>query len=666
MPSTRSPLNPPIVPVLAVVLFLVPQLFLSMPVRSDELAPRPAHASTVAANEAVADELDLDDPRDFENSRRGFLGTFEPLVIENDQGERVWSLQGFEFLSAEPVSTVNPSLWRQEQLNNIHGLFEIHERIYQVRNFDLSNMTLIASDTGWIVIDPLISKETAAAAFALATKHLGERPIRAIVYSHSHADHFGGVRGLVEESDVESGAVRIVAPEGFMEHAVSENVLAGNAMNRRAIYQFGNAISAGVTGKVGSGLGKTTSNGTVGLIPPTDIVTQTGQELTIDGVRMVFQMANGSEAPSEFMFYLPDFRALCLSEVATRNMHNVLTLRGAQVRDALAWSKYINEAIGLFGDEAELAFASHHWPTWGTPRIREYLVQQRDLYRFMHDETLRLANLGLTPTEIAETMTLPASLAKSFSVRGYYGTLSHNVKAVYQRYFGWYDGVPAHLNPLPPTEAGRRYVDFMGGADGLLEKARESYEQGDFRWVAEVVQHLVFAQPENAEAKSLLADALEQLGYQAESGVWRNVYLVGARELRHGVEVSRMPETSGADLLRALSLEMMFDLIGVRLKRDAVDGKSLSINMVFSDIGRSFALELSHSVLNHSADRVLEDADATYRLSTSAFARLLSRQASFLGLVQAGEIQVEGDATSLGAILLNLETFDPHFNIVTP
>ena len=640
--------------------------FLSTSVIECEAQSQPAHLATVASNQAVKKHLDFSDRRDFADSKRGFIATDEPLVIRDESGEPVWDMRGYSFLSGKPTDTVNPSLWRQEQLNNIHGLFKIHEKIYQVRNFDLANMTLVEGKSGWIVIDTLLTKETARAAFALATRHLGEKPIKAVIYTHSHADHFGGVRGLVTEEQVRAGEVKIIAPAGFMDYAIAENVLAGNAMSRRASYQFGNVVSPGPRGQVGSGLGKTTSSGAIGLIPPTDTIEGTGQEMVVDGVRIVFQMANGSEAPAEFMFYFPDFKALCLSEVTTHHMHNVVTLRGAQVRDALGWSKYINETIDLFGDDAELAFASHHWPTWGKADIRRFLVKQRDLYRFIHDETLRLANLGLTPKEISEEIKLPPSLDREFSLRGYYGTLSHNVKAVYQRYFGWYDGNPAHLHPLPPTEAGKRYVEFMGGAANLLQMAQKAYDAGEFRWVAEVVNHLVFAEPENERAKELQANALEQLGYQAESGVWRNEYLAAAAELRHGVQPVRMPVTGRADIMRAVSLDMLFDFFGVRLKRHAVAEKKIDINMEFTDIKAVYALELSNGVLNNTKGRVLENADATYHLGTQDFAALLAQRATFAELVQAGKITVEGDAGSLGIILSNLETFDPYFNIVTP
>lgn len=635
-----------------------------LPALAQDMLPKAAHPKTIAANKAMNDVLDFDDRRDFEASQRGFIASLEPMAITNEDGP-VWDMREYAFLNDAPVDTVNPSLWRQEQLNNIHGLFRIHPRIYQIRNFDLASMTLIQGDTGWILIDPLLTKETAKAALDLATQHLGSRPIKAVIYTHSHIDHFGGVRGVINEADVRAGKIKIIAPEGFMDHALAENVLAGNVMNRRAGYQFG-IVEPGIQGHVGSGLGKTVAKGTIGLIPPTDIISTTGQELTVDGVRIVFQMATGSEAPAEFMFYFPDFKVMCLSEVTTRHMHNLYTLRGAIVRDALGWSKYINEAIDLFAKDAEMAFASHHWPTWGNANIIEYLTEQRDLYRFIHDETLRLANMGLTPKEIAETVTLPPLLEKRFHARGYYGTLSHNIKAVYQYYLGWFDGNPANLNPLPPAAAGKRYVQFMGGAEALLKNARKAYAEGDFRWVAEVVNHLVFADPDNDEARSLQADALEQLGYQAESGVWRNVYLSAAAELRQGVEPVRRPTTSGPDVMRAMTLEMLFDYFSVSLKRSNVADINLKINMVFTDIQKNYALELSNSVLNNTEGRTIENADATYTLTMKTFARVLGRQATFPELMQSGEIAVQGNPKAIGAILTNLEQFNPLFNIVTP
>lgn len=633
--------------------------------RAQEQNTKPAHSVTSEINESVYEMLDFSDRQDFEDARRGFIGSIETMVIKDEAGRVVWDMEAYDFLDSKAFETVNPSLWRQEQLNNIHGLFEVHPNIYQVRSFDLANMTLIKGNTGWIIIDPLMTKETASAALQLAEEHLGKRPVVAVFYTHTHVDHFGGVRGVVDEKDVKAGRTKIIAPEGFMKHAIAENVLAGNAMNRRAIYQFGNALPAGVRGHVGSGLGKGIPSGQIGLIPPTDIVRKTGEEMNIDGVRIVFQMASGSEAPAEFMLYFPDFKALCLAEVITHHMHNIYTLRGAQVRDSLAWSKYINEAIGLFGDKVEVSFAQHHWPTWGNGRIRDLLVTHRDLYRYMHDETLRLANMGLTPMEIAEEIKLPSSLQKQFSARGYYGTLSHNVRGIYQHYLGWYDSNPAHLNPLPPVEAAKRYVAFMGGADKLLDNARKAYEDGEFRWVAEVVNHLVFAEPGNQEAKDLQADALEQLGYQAESGVWRDEYLTGAYELRNGVRETSDAGTRGAGVMRAVPLEMVFDLLSVRLKKNAVADVKMNINMQFTDIGADYALELSNGVLHNTKGKVFQDADATYKLSTGAFAKLLAQEVGFAQLLGAGEIKAEGNPKAIGAILRNMETFEA-FNIVTP
>jgi alkyl sulfatase BDS1-like metallo-beta-lactamase superfamily hydrolase len=652
--------------ILAVVAFSMMVCLVPLSSMAEDALLQPAHPATISSNQAISKLLNFGDRQDFEDSQKGFIATWDKLIIKDEKGEIVWDMPAYDFLSGDPVDTVNPSLWRQEQLNNIHGLFKIHENIYQVRGYDLSNMTLVEGKSGWILIDPLVSKETAKAALDLANKHLGQRPIKAVIYTHTHADHFGGVRGVVDEKDVVSGKTKIIAPKDFMDYAIAENVLAGTAMTRRAYYQFGGVLKPGVQGRVGTGLGKTFSMGTIGLIPPTDSIGTTGQEMSVDGVRMVFQMASGSEAPAEFMIYFPDFKAVCLSEVTSHHMHNLYTLRGAQVRDALGWSKYINETIDLFGDKADLAFASHHWPTWGSDRIKDFLVKQRDIYRYIHDETLRQANMGYTPKEISETMALPPSLEKEFSVRGYYGTLSHNIKAVYQYYLGWYDGNPANLNPLPPVDAGKRYVEFMGGADALLEKAQKYYEAGEFRWVAEVVNHLVFADPENKGALKLQANALEQLGYQAESGVWRNEYLAGAAELRHGVKPARSTTTTGPDVMRAMTLDMVFDFIGVRLKREKVAKLNLNINMEFTNIKTNYALELSNSVLNNTKGRVLQDANATYKLSTLAFAKLLGKKATFGELLQSGEIKVDGNPKALGAILANLENFNPLFNIVTP
>lgn len=430
----------------------------------------------------------------------------------------MWDNDSYAFLAGEAPDTVNPSLWRQSQLNAIQGLFEVVPGLYQVRGLDLSVMSFIEGERGVVVVDPLISEETAAAALGLYRAHRGERPVTGVLYTHSHADHFGGVRGVIDQTDVDSGEVPVIAPAGFAEHAVAENVFAGTAMSRRAGYMYGAVLDRGPLGQVGAGLGQTTSVGAVTLIPPTLDITATGQEVRIDGVRMVFQLAPGSEAPAEMHFLLPDLRALCMAENATHVLHSILTIRGALVRDPHAWAGYLTEAIDMFGGQTDVVFASHHWPTWGHERALAFLREQRDLYAYLHDQTLRMMNGGMTGIEIAEAIQLPPALENAWHARGYYGSVSHNVKAIYQRYMGWYDGNPANLWKHPPVEAGRRYLDYMGGADAVVVKARDSYAGGDFRWVAEVLSHVVFADPAHQPARDLLADAFEQLSYGAENG----------------------------------------------------------------------------------------------------------------------------------------------------
>jgi alkyl sulfatase BDS1-like metallo-beta-lactamase superfamily hydrolase len=619
---------------------------------------------TLAANKAFAAGLDLAEQRDFADATRGFIASLADPVIKSDKGETVWDQSRFAFIEGDAPASVNPSLWRQERLNNAHGLFKVAAGIYQIRSYDVANMTLIAGNTGWIVIDTLLTAEAAKAALALADQHLGKKPIQAVIYTHSHADHFGGVRAIVDEAEVKAGKIRIIAPDGFMEHAVAENVLAGNAMTRRAQYQFGTPLEWNERGAVGVGLGKALSVGAIGLIAPTETISRTGQELIVDGVRMMFQMANGSEAPSEFMLYLPEMKALCLSEVVTANMHNVYTLRGAKMRDALGWSKYINEALDLFPD-AEVAFRSHHWPVWGKDTIRKHLAHHRDAYRFVHDEALRLANSGQTMDEIGNAGFYPKELYKDLSTHGYYGTLSHNLRAVYNFYLGYYDGNPASLNRLPPQDRAKRYIAAMGGARAVLVKSRKAFAAGDYRWVAEIANHLVFADPKNAAARALQADALEQLGYQAESGVWRNEYLTGAQELRKGVQNTR-GSTSGPDLVRAMPLDMIFDFVAVRLNHPKVDGLNFGTNIVFSDTNETYALELSNSVLNNTRGRVLKNPDATLTLTHSALFKMLLAKVPLSELVKTGEAKLKGDPKALGAVFSNLDNFDPRFNIVTP
>ncbi len=491
--------------------------------------PKSATAATQAAQARLAASLPADDGEDFVKARRGFIGTVADGKIVDAEGRVFWNMGAFAFQEGDAPCppTVNPSLWRQARLNAIHGLFEVTPGLYQVRGFDISNISFIEGDTGYIVIDPLISAETAAAALALLRRHRGDKPVTAVIYTHSHVDHYGGVRGVISEADIAAG-MTIIAPEGFLDAAVSENVLAGNAMSRRATYMYGALLPRDATGHVDAGLGKTVSMGSVSLVPPTVSISRTGERLTVDGVEIVFQVTPDTEAPAEMNFFFPKFRALCMAENCSCHLHNLYTPRGAQVRDAKAWSFHIDEAMRMFGPETDVLFASHHWPRWGRGEAETFLTKQRDLYKYIHDQTLRLANHGLNPVEIAEEIALPPTLAAEWYTRDYYGTLNHNAKAVYQRYLGWFDGNPANLHKLPPVEAGKRYVDLAGGPEALLGKARSAFDAGDYRWVAEVVNHLVFADPSNTDARALQADALEQLGYQAESGPWRAFYLTGA------------------------------------------------------------------------------------------------------------------------------------------
>ncbi|MDZ7686677.1 MAG: alkyl sulfatase dimerization domain-containing protein [Gammaproteobacteria bacterium] len=508
------------------------------PLPDDAAQPKPASEHTIRSNEAVRGRLDFSDGQAFEDAKRGFIATLDPLTIAHDRApdRAAFDLSGFGFLEGEAPGTVNPSLWRQAQLNAMHhGLFEVCDGIYQIRSFDIANMTLIRGETGWILIDPLTSSETSRAGLALANQHLGERPIRAIIHTHSHADHYAGVMGVVTHEQVEAGEVAIIAPEHYVNESLSENVLAGNVMGRRATYMYGNLLAPSPTGFVTTGLGAALSMGSTSFMVPTDTISETGETRQIDGIDIEFQMTPGTEAPAEMIFYFPQFKALCMSEITSMHLHNVYTPRGAQVRDALAWARQINEAIDLFGHRLEIEFASHHWPIWGRERVIDYLKKQRDLYQYIHDQTLRLANHGYVKEEIAEALELPDSLGREFYNRDYYGTVHHNARAVYVKYLGFFDGNPAHLYPLPPAESARRYVDFMGGADAIVDRARDSFEEGDYRWVAEVVNHVVMADPEHAEARALLADTCEQLGYQSESGPWRNFFLSGALELRHGL-----------------------------------------------------------------------------------------------------------------------------------
>ncbi len=611
--------------------------------------------------------LPLDDPTDFEDALRGRIASESDVVVEAPDGTAVWDTNAYAFLGPEQApETVNPSLWRQARLDAIHGLFEVTEGVYQVRGYDLSNMTIIEGETGRIVVDPLTSRETAVAAFRLVERTLGARPITAVVFTHSHVDHFGGVQAVVGAYEIAAGGVRIVAPEGFLEAATGENTIAGVAMRRRADLMYGRRLPRGPRGHVDSGLGPSPASGTVGLAVPTDRVGATPTELEIDGVRFVFQYAPGSEATAELTFYLPEKKAFCGADLVSHSMQNLYPPRGAPVRDALRWSDSIDDAIRLFGGQMEVLFASHHWPTWGNAQIVPYLEKQRDTYRYIHDQTVRLANAGATPREIAEQLELPASLAGSFASRGYDGTLRLNAKAVYQWYLGWYDGNPANLDPLPPREEGQRYLALLGGPSAVLAKARASFAEGDYRWTATLLDHLVFARPDDAEARELLARTYEQLGYRAESGPWRDIYLSGADELRNGEPRGDADRGNTPRWLGQAPLDRLFEVLATRLDGPAAEGVDLSVNFVFTDTGESYHLWIQNAVLHHHRGDPDPKAAATAHVTKTFLVRMAAGQAAAREAIFSDELEVEGSRAELWRLWSLLETPDPSFAIVRP
>jgi alkyl sulfatase BDS1-like metallo-beta-lactamase superfamily hydrolase len=612
---------------------------------------RDATSATRAAQAAVAASLPADDGHDFALARRGFLGSIQDADVPG-----AWSQRPFAFLEGERPDTINPSLWRQARLNALHGLFEVTPGVYQVRGFDISNITFIEGREGWIVIDPLTSAQPAAAALELVRRLKGDRPVTAVIYTHSHVDHYGGIMGVLSPDDIARG-VPIVAPEGFLQAAVAENVLAGNVMSRRATYMYGGLLPKDPRGHVDSGLGKGTSTGKVALVAPNLSVTHTGQTLTLDGVEVVFQVTPDTEAPAEMNFHFPQFGALCMAENCTCHLHNLYTPRGAQVRDAKAWAFYIDEALEMFADKAGVMFASHHWPRWGEDPIRAFLAKQRDLYKYIHDQTLRMANHGMNGPEIAEVLKLPPTLEAEWHTRSYYGTLSHNAKAVYQKYLGWFDGNPANLNKHPPEAAGRRYVDAMGGPDRILAEGRRAFDAGDYRWTAEIVGHLVFADPANADARALQADTLEQMGYQAESGPWRDFYLTGAQELRKPRPKSDTPRQASAGQLRTLPADNLLDALSVRLNGLEAGAQTIGFTVGFTDTGERFAVRVENAVLHHRPG----EAGPLVELSRGDLVDLVT------GAKTLEEADVRGaGAGELGRLVALLDRFDLWFEISAP
>lgn len=616
-----------------------------------DMTRKGATEATRAAHAAMAAALPSDDGSDFALAKRGFVGTIEDAEVPG-----AWSQRPFAFLEGERPDTVNPSLWRQARLNAHHGLFEVTPGVYQVRGFDISNITFIEGETGWIVIDPLTSAQPAAAALKLLRDAKGDRPVSAVIYTHSHVDHYGGILGVASPEEIAAG-LRIIAPEGFLQAAVAENVLAGNVMSRRATHMYGGLLPKDPQGHVDSGLGKGTSTGRVALVAPTESITHTGQTLTVDGVEIRFQVTPDTEAPAEMNFFFPKFGALCMAENCTCHLHNLYTPRGAQVRDAKAWSFYIDEALALFGADTKVMFASHHWPRWDAAPVRRFLTQQRDLYKYIHDQTLRMANHGLNATEIAEVLRLPPTLEAEWHTRSYYGTLSHNAKAVFQRYLGWFDGNPANLHKHPPEAAGRRYVAAMGGAERLLAQAREAFAAGDYRWVAELVGHLVFADPANLEARALQADAFEQMGYQAESGPWRDFYLTGAQELRNPRPPSATPRQASAGQLRTMPTDNVLDSLSVRLNGEKAGATEIAFTAVFTDTGERFAVSVENAVLHQRPGEGGPEVALTRDLLIDLV----------FGAKSPDEAALEGPgAGDLVRLLALLDRFDLWFEISAP
>ena len=625
-----------------------------------DMENKPPTATIEAAHREHLNALPFGDTRDFADADRGFIAKQDPCVITAADGRVVWDNDVYAFLTGDAPTSVHPSLWRQSTLVAKQGLYEVVPGIYQIRGFDLSNMTVIEGDTGIIVIDPLVSTEVAAAALALYRQHRGDRAVRAVIYTHSHVDHFGGVLGVTSQEDVDAGRVVVIAPEGFTEHAVQENVYAGTAMARRAGYMYGAALDRGPQGQVGCGLGQTPSTGEVAIIVPTLDIRETGEKHTVDGVEIEFQMAPGTEAPAEMHFYFPRFRALCMAENATHNLHNLLTLRGALVRDPHGWAGYLTEAIDTFADRADVVFASHHWPTWGKEQIVEFLSLQRDLYAYLHDQTLRQLNQGYTGIEIAETFAMPPALERAWHAHGYYGSVSHNVKAVYQRYMGWFDGNPARLWPHPPEAIGPRYVAAMGGLDRVVELAKAAFDEGDFRWAATLLDHAVFTDENHGAARQLYADTLEQLAYGSETATWRNFFLAGATELRDG-NFGTPTQAASPSMMGQLTPEQMFDVLAISVNGPRAWDLDLAIDVTFGGQD-NYRLTLRNGVLVYRKVPADEStAHATLRLDSKL--RLISLLG---GDVDSPGLQITGDAAALESLTSVLDQPDPAFDIVTP
>ncbi len=654
----------------ALALFILVSLACDEPIAAEssrhfDPLGKPPSEHTIRGQQAIRATLPFDDDRDFAEAKRGFIAAPEERQIRNADGEVVWDIGAFDFLlGEEDFDSIHPSLRRQALLNMNYGLYQLSSRIYQVRGFDLANLTLVKGDTGWIVFDVLTAKETAAAAMALVEKHLGKLPVKAVIYSHSHADHFAGVRGVVSEEDVRSGAVQILAPEGFLHHAVAENIFAGNAMNRRLFLQYGTLLPRHPMGHVDQAIGKAVAAGTAGLIRPTREIDVNMEEITIDGVRMVFHLTPGTEAPAEMNTWFPDLKAFWAAENITGTIHNIYTLRGALVRDAHEWSRQINVALREFGQEAELMFASHSWPRWGNARIQEVMRAQRDLYAYLDNQSLHLANQGVTINQIHDVYDPPASLQAQWAARSYHGSNEHNSRAVVNRYLGYWDANPTTLIPLPPRESAPLYVEMMGGSQKILERGRKLYDQGRYRLAQEILDKLVQAEPGNRDARLLLADTWEQLGYQQESPSVRNSFLAGAYELRNGIPEGRSTRTIGPDFISAMTTGMFFDFMAIRLDTERAGSDAFTINLVTPDVDERHVIELSNGVLTNIEGYQESAADLTLTLDRSDLDRIFLGQVKLAELLEQGAAKAEGNVEVIGRLMGYQVDFDPRFEVV--
>jgi len=606
-----------------------------------------------------------DDRKDFDFATRGFIATRKDPVVKRPDGRTAVDLSAYDFLDATAPATANPSLWRQAQILTKHGLFKVAERIYQVRGFDVSTVSFIDAGTGWIVVDPLTSVEAAQAALELLFEHVAQKPVLAVIYSHSHVDHYGGVGGVTSAAEVAEGRVQIIAPDGFLENAVSENIIAGPAMSRRARFQFGLTLKAGAEGEITSGLGPRPSLGSLSLIAPTTNVTRTGQEIRVGDVTLVFQLTPGTEAPAEMNFYLPQFRAVFMAENANLTMHNLLPARGALVRDAKAWADYLTESIRLFADKSDVMFAAHGIPRFGREEITAFLISHRNAYKYLHDQTVRLMNAGFTPAEIAEVVKLPEVLAKQWFNRGYYGTMSHNSKAIYQRYMGWYDANPANLNPLPPEAAAKRYVEAMGGADAVIAMAEKAIKAGEIRWAATLLNHLVFSDDSNRAARDMLAGVYTQMAHAVEAGTWRNIYLTGAQELRDGV-MKLPPAGMSMDVLAATTTPMLLDFAAVRVNPEKAAARAFKINIELTDRGERHLITVESGVMVHEAGVADANAGASVRMKRPDLLLTLLAGTPAGPRVASGDIEIAGDASLYEVLAGLIEPLVPNFPIVTP